>query len=195
MNIFISYLFIFFIFLTLLFTSCQQGIGKYGSPKHIALSNQAVFCRATLKSCQFWDSVGEKVYYDPHLVYRPGNIRDKYIGFGPDHYPELLYDRYPQTPIPLIIPDSLSGTYRYYDGTWDLEKDTSLCVWSSPLLPTKRKGVYVVQDYFIGYYLDHDEQQGPLKFRVGRRSYSLFKIRHNRVSFIEQLVHDKDVWP
>jgi hypothetical protein len=183
----------YYALLITLSVGCGRGIGKFGSARHAALSHQAIFYQINAKSCHFWDSMGEKIYFHQMLLHRPGTERNKYLGFGKEAFPELLFDHYPNISIALVIPDSLSSVYKYYDGKMDLEKDISMCSWFSPLLPTKKKGIYALQEYNAGFYLAPDsfEKDGTnRKHRLGTRRYDLFTIKGGKLKFLKE-IHDE----
>ena len=117
----------------------------------------------------------KNVYVDSMVVYR-NIIFDRYwFDDGDSTYRDIAMPEWKHISFPLVIPEASKGNTRFIQPTTPVEYGDDLCYYFSPLLPTKDRGIYLLQVYFISSLIDDN-----LRLRVASRDFYQYKIEKNK---------------
>ena len=85
------------------------------------------------------------IYIDPIMKYRSTLFPDKKYGFAHALPNSYLVNPASSDFCKLTIPDTLKGICNYYDSSIDIACDSSVFIFVSPLMPTKKKNIFMMQ--------------------------------------------------
>ncbi len=109
---------------------------------------------------------------------------------GSKLFPDLLYPSGKHGLFPLAIPDSLSKRVRYITSKTDVENGPETVFFFSPLLPTKRQGVFAMQIYMFDTM--HEEGLPIEGLRTATRNYDLYQVKKGHTQYLETLSAPED---
>lgn len=192
MNIFRLSSNFFWTCLSIVLFSCQASIQKKID------AQQSDFCNRYIFNLNYdystYAKLKEKkihVYFDSLLTYREDIFYNHRKQYTNKTHSNLLLDTYPKHSLPLLIPDSLKEVFKYRVPGIDPYYGTSNYYWYSPLLPTKKKKVYVIQYYWIGT-MGYENDESSL-MRVTLRNYHVFKVKRNgKITYLKTIDDPED---
>lgn len=167
------------IILLLVASLCSCSGSIYKSARHSELTHQALFVNVKIKNLE---NVYYKVYWSPVLKYRPIIFPNNNELTQQKMKPELMLDNYPTKEYALIIPDSLKGVYQYYTDDLNIKADSVFAVFVSPLLPTEKKEVYIIQTAIYRTFKDYE-----IKFRLMYQQFDYYQIKKNKIKKINSV--------
>ena len=107
-------------------------------------------------------------------------------------FPDVFYSDWQMPVFPLALPDSLAQQVRYINGQSDLENGPETFLLFSPLLPTKRKGVFAMQVYYFQTGIDTFHKGESIALRLASRNYELYAVKGGQVKYRETLLSPDD---
>lgn len=168
-------------FTSLTLFGCNRSI--YKRTNHIELTHQTLFGSLTIENQERLENSYDKIYLSPVLKYRPIIFSDNRDFFQPKITPELMLDNYPKTEFSLIIPDSLKHVYNYYDKNINMKADSVLTFFLSPLLPTKKKNTYIIQEYCYRSIRDKE-----ITMRFMYQQFNYYEIKGKKIKKIKTII-------
>lgn len=170
------------IFESVLLSYCSRSI-FIDESKIDALTYKAIFQYLQQPSVYRDELLGKGLTkLDPLLC-----IRNTFSMNGKAYFEESMRSNELKYPLPeksyqLIIPDSLTGKFRYTGSEKDYKHDYAKIHQFSPLLPTKESNVFLIQHYFWGNIcIDTFCNRGV------NRNYLKFRVENERIIFIGQV--------
>ena len=102
-------------------------------------------------------------------------------------FPDLFYPEKRRDVFPLVIPDSLTSRVKYISKKSDIENGPETFFFFSPLLPTRKKNVFVIQIYHIFTIAERD-----ISLRLVRRYYERYEMKDGNLQYIDRLFAPED---
>lgn len=187
MNIFRLSSTFFWAWLSIVLFSCQASIQKKIDAQQSDFCNRYIF-NSNYDYSTYAELKEKKVhvYFDSLLTYREYIFYDHKKRYINKPLSDLLLDTYPKHSLPLLIPDSLKEVFKYPVPGIDPYYGTSNYYWYSPLLPTKKKKIYVIQHYWIGTTGYENDESSLMRFTL--QNYHVFKVKRNgKITYVKTI--------
>lgn len=172
------------VFLTLaplLLLGCQIAQRPLSIKKQQMICHELLFKGWTKEQVEKMQQQNHWSYVDSIMAYRPELIINGYRIGKEDVPPPNLRNPLCTPKIPIIIPDSLKGIYRYYHKGMDVKNDSLQYCWMSPLLPSDKKNIYYRQRYWVTTFGEVDSLTGGTYMRIIMLEYAKYTKKGNKL--------------